>query len=71
MQEAQIKLGKKIRQLREKKGLSQEFFAGLCDINRVHMSQIERGLINLTMATLHKLAQNLDMTVSELLKGIL
>jgi hypothetical protein len=35
------------------------------------MSQIERGLINLTTATLRKLAQNLDMTVSELLKGIL
>ena len=45
MQEAQEKLGKRIRKLREKKGLSQEFFAGLCDINRVHMSQIERGQI--------------------------
>ncbi len=71
MQEAQEKLGKRIRKLREKKGLSQEFFAGLCDINRVHMSQIERGQINLTIATLNKLAQNLDMSVSVLLKGIL
>lgn len=71
MQEAQKKLGKRIRQLREKKGVSQEFFAGLCDINRVHMSQIERGQINLTIATLNKLAKNLDTTVSALLKGIL
>ena len=29
MQEAQKKLGRKIRELREKKGVSQEFFAGL------------------------------------------
>ena len=71
MQEAQEKLGRKIRELREKKGISQEFFAGLCDINRVHMSQIERGQINLTIATLNKIAQNLDMSVSALLKGIL
>ncbi len=71
MQDAQKKLGKRIRELREKKGVSQEFFAGLCEINRVHMSQIERGLINLTIATLNKIARNLNTTVSALMKGIL
>ena len=71
MQEAKKKLGERIRQLREKKELSQESFAGLCEINRVHMSQIERGQINLTITTLNKIAKNLDTTVSGLLKGIL
>lgn len=71
MQEAQKKLGNRIRELRLKKKVSQEAFAGLCDINRVHMSQIERGQINLTIATLNKIARKLDISVSALLKGIL
>jgi transcriptional regulator with XRE-family HTH domain len=71
MQEAQKKLGKKIRELRGKRGLSQEAFADACGLNRVHMSDIERGEVNLSIATLKKIAQNLDITAAALLKGIL
>ena len=71
MQEAQRKLGKKIRELRDKKRISQEAFADLCGINRVHMSDIERGKVNLTIATLAKITTNLNVTVAGLLKGIL
>ncbi len=71
MQEAQKKLGKRIRELREKKKLSQEAFAGACGLNRVHMSDIERGEVNLTLATLNKIARNLHTTSATLLKGIL
>lgn len=71
MQEIQKKLGKRIRELREKKGISQEAFAHLCDLNRVHMSDIERGLVNLTIATLAKIAENLETSGAALLKGIL
>lgn len=58
------KLGKRIRELREKKGSSQEAFAGACGLNRVHMSDIERGQVNLSIATLKKIANNLDTTAS-------
>jgi len=71
MQEAQKKLGVRIRGLREKKKVSQEAFAHLCGLNRVHMSDIERGEVNLTIATLNKIAQNLETTSAALLKGIL
>lgn len=71
MQEAQKKLGKRIRELRQKRGISQEAFADACGLNRVHMSDIERGEVNLSIATLKKIANNLDTTASELLKGIL
>ncbi len=71
MQEAQKKLGKRIRELREKKKLSQEAFADACGLNRVHMSDIERGEVNVTLATLNKIAQNLHATSAALLKGIL
>lgn len=71
MQEAQEKLGKRIRELRQKKGISQEAFADICGLNRVHMSDIERGQVNLSIATLKKIAQNLETTAAALLKGIL
>lgn len=71
MQEAQKKLGKRIRELREKEGFSQEAFADACGLNRVHMSDIERGQVNLSIATLKKIADNLDTTAAGLLKGIL
>lgn len=71
MQEVQRKLGQRIRELREKKGISQEAFAHLCELNRVHMSDIERGEVNLTIATLAKIARNLNITAAALLKGIL
>jgi transcriptional regulator with XRE-family HTH domain len=71
MQQAQQKLGKRIRGLREKKGLSQEAFADLCGLNRVHMGDVERGNVNLTITTLDKIARNLGSTSSTLLKGIL
>ncbi len=35
------------------------------------MSAIARGKVNLTIATLSKIADNLDTSVSALLKGIL
>lgn len=71
MQDIQKKLGKRIRELRERKGISQEAFAHECGINRVHMSDIERGLVNLSIATLKKIAENLGITGAALLKGIL
>jgi transcriptional regulator with XRE-family HTH domain len=71
MQEAQEKLGERIRGLREKKKLSQESFADLCQLNRVHMGYVERGNVNLTITTLDKIARNLGTTSAALLKGIL
>jgi transcriptional regulator with XRE-family HTH domain len=71
MQEVQSRLGRKIRSLREKQGLSQEAFADLCELNRVHVGEIERGNANLTLTTLDKVARNLKTTCAALLKGIL
>jgi transcriptional regulator with XRE-family HTH domain len=68
---AQQKLGKKIRALREKHGLSQEALADLCELNRVHIGSIEHGKINLTLTTLDKVARNLKTTCAALLRGIL
>jgi len=63
-------LGVRIRELRSKRGWSQEAFADHCGINRSHMGQIERGETNLTFATLYFIAQKLDTTIASLFQGI-
>ena len=42
----QIALGKKIRQLREEKNISQTELGNLCDIERSNMNRIEVGNTN-------------------------
>lgn len=65
------RLGNKVRKLRSLKGWSQEEFADICTINRSYMGRIERGELNLTLDSLQKVANGLDMTVSALLNKII
>jgi transcriptional regulator with XRE-family HTH domain len=63
-------LGKNIRQLRLKKGLTQEKLAKLTQIHSVYVSNIENGLRNITVIKAFKIAQALDCNISDLFKGI-
>jgi len=63
-------LGNRIRELRTRKGWSQEAFADECGINRSHMGEVERGQTNLTFATLYHISQKLEVSVSSLFQGI-
>lgn len=60
-------LGIHIRQLREKKGLSQQDLADDCDIRKTQIGRIERAEINTTIKTLVKIANALDLEPKELL----
>lgn len=60
-------LGTHIRQLREKKGLSQQALADDCDIKKTQIGRIERAEINTTVKTLVKIANALDIQPKELL----
>lgn len=70
VQELQKVLGKRIRELRQKKGFSQESFADHCGLHRTYMGGIERGEHNLTIQTALTIARGLSITVSKLLSGI-
>ena len=70
VQALQVVLGSRIRELRRKKGFSQESFADHCGLHRTYMGGIERGEHNLTIQTALTIARGLDMTVSKLLSGI-
>lgn len=59
-------LGIHIRQLREKKNLSQQDLANDCSIPKVQIGRIERAEINTTVRTLLKIANALDVQIEEL-----
>jgi transcriptional regulator with XRE-family HTH domain len=63
-------LGRRIRELRSKRGWSQEEFADICGLHRTYMGSIERGERNLTIVSILTVAQHLEMTVSQLLSGL-
>jgi len=60
-----LKYGKAIRQLRQKKGISQEELADLCGLHRTYISDVELGKRNVSLENIEKLAQALDANVSD------
>jgi transcriptional regulator with XRE-family HTH domain len=60
------KLGSRIKQLRARKGLSQEAFADLARLDRSYMSGIERGVRNVSVLNLLKIAKALDISFLKL-----
>ena len=61
------KVGEKIRQLRQEKGLKQEEFAELAGIDYSYLNQLENGKRNPTVEMLDKIAKALDTTPENLL----
>lgn len=59
-------LGKAIRQLREKRGMTQEALAQEAGVTVGHMSMIERGHSNPTWATVKAISGALDCRLGEL-----
>jgi transcriptional regulator with XRE-family HTH domain len=70
MQEVHKKLGKRIAELRKKKGFSQERFAHECGFHRSYMGAVERGEKNITLAMVNKVAKALKISLAELFKGV-
>jgi transcriptional regulator with XRE-family HTH domain len=62
-----INLGIHIRQLREKKDLSQQELANDCNIPKVQIGRIERAEVNTTVRTLIKIANALEIEPKNLL----
>lgn len=67
MVKLQRKVGRVIRRLRAKLGISQEAFAVKVGVHRTYMGSIERGDANLTLVSLERLARALSISPSTLL----
>jgi len=64
-----VRLGRRLSELREKRGLSQTQLADMADIGRSHLSQIENGAVAARIDTLYAISGALDLTLCELLRG--
>jgi transcriptional regulator with XRE-family HTH domain len=67
---ALIKLGKKIRELRKMKNLSQEAFADEVGLDRTYVGGIERGERNIATLNLIRIAIALNVEVGQLFPSI-
>jgi len=70
MQDVQKKLGKRISELRKKRGFSQEGFAHECGFHRSYMGALERGEKNITIQMVSRVAKALKLSLAELFKGV-
>jgi len=61
-------LGAKIKELRTKKKISQQELAALCEFEKASMSRIESGRTNLSILTLKKISNALDVHMMEFFK---
>lgn len=59
-------VGLVIANMRKQKGVSQEVLSGLADIGRTHLSAIERGERKPTLETLYRIANALDVKMSDI-----
>ena len=60
------KLGKKLRDLRQLKDLSQESFAELTNLDRTYISGLERGKRNPSYLIIRRLCKILEINPNEL-----
>lgn len=65
-----INLGNRIRQLRQQTGLSQEKFALKIGMDRTYFASVEAGKRNIAIINIKKIADGLDVSLSELFEGI-
>ncbi len=70
MQRILAALAKRMKELRKKRGLSQEAFADHAGLHRVAVGWIEQGKRVPSLKTLIKISHGLGISVSELLKGV-
>ncbi len=61
-------VGRNVRRLREKAGLTQEQFAERSGFSQQYLSGLERGLRNPTIVTIYELASALGVNYLDLLR---
>ena len=65
-----VLFGRAIRENRMKKGISQEHLAELCGLHRTYISEVERGVRNVSLVNIQKICEALDIKISSVFKHI-
>jgi transcriptional regulator with XRE-family HTH domain len=64
----QIKVGKRIQEIRIEKNLSQQDLAARCNFEKRNISRLEAGRANATLSTLDIVSKALEVNMLELFK---
>lgn len=59
------KVGKRLRELRQAKGISQEKFAYECGLDRTYIASIEQGRRNVSLINIEKIANAFGISVPD------
>jgi transcriptional regulator with XRE-family HTH domain len=68
--EIKSKVGNKIKEIRQEINMSQKDLSYAADLDRSYIASVESGKRNISIVNLEKIAKALDVTLSELFKGI-
>lgn len=60
-----IWVGRRVKELRNKLGISQEELADLVGLDRTYITSVECGRRNISIVNIEKLAKALNVTLSE------
>jgi len=70
MKSLEVRFGELLKELRVKKGLTQEQLATDCDLDRTYISLLERGERQPTLKTLFAIAEVLGVSASEIVREL-
>lgn len=62
--------GQRVRELRQKTGLSQEKFALKIEMDRTYFSSVESGKRNISLLNIKKIADGLETSVDKLFENL-
>lgn len=67
MDDVLVRFGNRLREVRQAAGVSQERLAELAGLHRTYVSSVERGLRNISLVNIEKLARALEVSLAELM----
>jgi transcriptional regulator with XRE-family HTH domain len=65
-----IRFGRAIRRIREEQGITQEEAADRCSLHRTYYSGIERGVRNVSLVNIEKVAKGLKTILPKLFERV-
>ncbi len=60
-----VLVGKRVKELRNKLGISQEELADIAELDRTYITSVECGKRNISIVNIEKLAKALKVTIKE------
>jgi len=65
-----IRFGRAIRRVREQRKINQEEAAERCGLHRTYYSGVERGIRNVSLLNIEKIAKGLKKALPDLFSGV-